>query len=593
VTGLLYLAANMPAHGAGRKASAPLDWQPQPAKAALMLVHAHADDEGLFFGAALTYYARCRNLPVVDVCTTHDSVGMRGLELKDAVWMYGLHNPPVCLGLGVCCSGEDLACNWDCWGGGDTAAGKERATRALTEQIRRFKPDVVLSHDFDGEYGHPNHIGSAFATAWACSVAADASVYPEQVALYGTWQVKKLYVHLYAGRPLTHSWDIGCAPLLGKTALGYHYDGLACHASQGGAADPAAFYAGWVQESWGAPERWGLYRTAVGDDAVAGNDFFEHVDLSAYRDAPLVWLSSPVSELVVDAGQTVTIAASVVDSGSNVSSVTFTDSLGVIGTDMTPPYEVTTGPLAGGNHLLRAKVLDANGNVGTSQDVMVMARLAGGDLQGGQQGSLQYSYVTPYTRSALPDFSTLTPTGSGTSAGFDTSTFSSMASLAVRYTGYIRIDAAGVYTFYATADDGSRLYIGKDLVVDHGLSGTFEKSGQIALLAGYHPIQLDFYDRGYGRNMTASYSSDAVARQAIPSSVLYCGGVVGVGPHAASQAGARAKPFDAPSAQAFLYTLAGARLPAACGAAGVVLRVVRDASGMLSGGHLVVRTTGR
>ncbi len=68
--------------------------------------------------------------------------------------------------------------------------------------------------------------------------------------------------------------------------------------------------------------------------------------------------------------------------------------------------------------------------------------------------------------------------------------------------GYIRAPADGVYTFYLTSDDGSKLTIGEETVVDHdGYHGASTKQGMIALQAGYHPITVRFFQGGGGRGL--------------------------------------------------------------------------------------------
>jgi hexosaminidase len=71
---------------------------------------------------------------------------------------------------------------------------------------------------------------------------------------------------------------------------------------------------------------------------------------------------------------------------------------------------------------------------------------------------------------------------------------------ALVFAGFIRVPEGGVWRFRLTSDDGSDLRIGGRLVVDHdGLHGAEEKSGMIALGAGYHPISVRYFQRGGGK----------------------------------------------------------------------------------------------
>ncbi len=67
------------------------------------------------------------------------------------------------------------------------------------------------------------------------------------------------------------------------------------------------------------------------------------------------------------------------------------------------------------------------------------------------------------------------------------------------FDGYIEIPDDGIYSFYTYSDDGSILRIGGRLVVDNdGLHSRTERSGQIALRRGFHPIELRYFDANGG-----------------------------------------------------------------------------------------------
>ncbi len=96
---------------------------------------------------------------------------------------------------------------------------------------------------------------------------------------------------------------------------------------------------------------------------------------------------------------------------------------------------------------------------------------------------------------------------------------------ALRFTGSILIDKTGKYTFFTTSDDGSRLYIGKTLVVNNdGLHGPVEKQGQIELAAGMHPIVVTYFDNGGGDKFQVAYAGPGVKKQAIPATKLSVSG---------------------------------------------------------------------
>lgn len=65
---------------------------------------------------------------------------------------------------------------------------------------------------------------------------------------------------------------------------------------------------------------------------------------------------------------------------------------------------------------------------------------------------------------------------------------------AIDYTGRFWIDKPGLYTFMLTSDDGSRLYVDDELVVDNdGVHPSVDVSGDVTLSAGIHGIRVSYF----------------------------------------------------------------------------------------------------
>ena len=89
----------------------------------------------------------------------------------------------------------------------------------------------------------------------------------------------------------------------------------------------------------------------------------------------------------------------------------------------------------------------------------------------------------------------------------------------------IDIPQTGRYTFFITSDDGSRLYInGEELINNDGPHGMVTKSGAISLPTGLHSIRVNYFDSGGGDGLTVEWSGPGINRQPIPSDRLYIGG---------------------------------------------------------------------
>jgi len=133
-----------------------------------------------------------------------------------------------------------------------------------------------------------------------------------------------------------------------------------------------------------------------------------------------------------------------------------------------------------------------------------------------------FEYYEIPTLPVLPNFDALTPKSTGTAATFDISFRQREDNFAFRFRGFIQIDVAGDYTFYTNSDDGSRLYIDGALVVDNdGGHGKQERSGPATLTAGVHAIQVTFFDRGGSEALLVNYSGPGIAKQLIPTNLLF------------------------------------------------------------------------
>jgi len=90
------------------------------------------------------------------------------------------------------------------------------------------------------------------------------------------------------------------------------------------------------------------------------------------------------------------------------------------------------------------------------------------------------------------------------------------------FTGFIDVPRTGVYTFQTASDDGSRLSIDGEPVIDNdGIHGRRSVSGQLALARGLHRIRLDFLQQEGDAGLTVRYAGPDIEAQPIPSSTLY------------------------------------------------------------------------
>lgn len=148
------------------------------------------------------------------------------------------------------------------------------------------------------------------------------------------------------------------------------------------------------------------------------------------------------------------------------------------------------------------------------------AILAAAALPDSAQSGMAYRYYEG-AWSVLPDFAALTPLRMGTLANFRVQGNARPDLFGLRYDGYINVPQAGFYDFYTRSDDGSRLWIDEQLVVDNdGLHGARDGRGVCGLAAGWHRIRVGFFERGGGEILDVSWKIPGGIRSPIPDSAL-------------------------------------------------------------------------
>ena len=175
----------------------------------LLLVHAHPDDESIGTGATMAKYVAEGAQVTLVTCTlgdegeilvpdlahlaAHDQdklAGHRLGELAEAMARLGITDFRILGGIGAYRDSgmigtppnERPDCFWQ--------ADLLEAAKHLVTIIRETKPQVLVTYDDFGGYGHPDHIQSHRVATYAVALAAVQSFAPE---LGAPWQISKLY----------------------------------------------------------------------------------------------------------------------------------------------------------------------------------------------------------------------------------------------------------------------------------------------------------------------------------------------------------------------------------------------------------------
>ena len=91
----------------------------------------------------------------------------------------------------------------------------------------------------------------------------------------------------------------------------------------------------------------------------------------------------------------------------------------------------------------------------------------------------------------------------------------------LNFSGYIKIPKDDVYTFSVLSNDGSRLFVADNLVIDNdGLHGSYEKEGEIALQKGWHKIKVSYFQAGGGKDLKVYWKSSGIKKTEISESIL-------------------------------------------------------------------------
>ncbi|MGB9376644.1 MAG: N-acetyl-1-D-myo-inositol-2-amino-2-deoxy-alpha-D-glucopyranoside deacetylase [Mycobacteriales bacterium] len=175
----------------------------------LLLVHAHPDDETIGTGATMAKYATEGALVTLVTCTLgeegevvvpglahlavdrDDTLGqhrveelataMEALRVTDHRFLGGAGRWRDSGMMGVP-SNDRPDCFWQ--------ADFDEAVDELVRVIREVRPQVVVTYDANGGYGHPDHIQAHRVTVAAVDRAAESEAVPDAGE---PWEVAKLY----------------------------------------------------------------------------------------------------------------------------------------------------------------------------------------------------------------------------------------------------------------------------------------------------------------------------------------------------------------------------------------------------------------
>jgi LmbE family N-acetylglucosaminyl deacetylase len=247
-----------------------MDWCAMDKEKTLIYFGAHPDDETFGMGSTLAQYI-IAGVKVYYVCSTrgeagtvdpefmqgYNSIGdLRSAEMKCAAQALGLTGV---IYLGYRDSG--MQGSEDNKNPASLAmAPVDEVAGLMVKIVRELKPDVVITHDAGGGYGHPDHIATHNAVVKAFYAANDQKQYPGAGPVYqpaklyfgvrslGFMKVMVRLMPLFGQNPrragrnkdidmtkmFNQNYPINAVIRLKKKAIQIRDKAAACHASQGG-----------------------------------------------------------------------------------------------------------------------------------------------------------------------------------------------------------------------------------------------------------------------------------------------------------------------------------------------------------------------
>ncbi|HRF94516.1 MAG TPA: PIG-L family deacetylase [Aggregatilineales bacterium] len=284
-------------------------------KKRILIAFAHPDDESFGLGGLISKYV-ADGVEVYYVCSTNGDVGtipeemqgkygtiaeLRLSELDCASAKLGFTEV---VKVGYKDSGmmgsetsKDPSCSWYIW---------ENTPKVMIDmmvhEIRRIRPQVVITFNKYGAYGHPDHIAIQRATTEAFTLASDSNYMPDDLPAYAP---QKLYYtnipksSLQLGiflmrlrgqnpRAVGTNKDIdvmaileNCEPSHTKINIAKYLkaweDANACHASQGGGRRGILPF--WLRKLLGGNQSLTRIHPKPAKDKIDEHDVFQNVKL--------------------------------------------------------------------------------------------------------------------------------------------------------------------------------------------------------------------------------------------------------------------------------------------------------------------------
>lgn len=233
---------------------------------------------------------------------------------------------------------------------------------------------------------------------------------------------------------------------------------------------------------------------------------------------PACVLTSPTNGAVFSVPADIQLTANATDSDGSIARVEFYDGDVLLGFATNAPYTFNWSSVTVGAHVVFAKARDNKLAVSASTSATLVVNPP--PIGNGIGLRVDYFDNADFTGTRVRriDPEVAFDWGSGSpDPALAADTFSA------RWVGQVQPRFSETYTFHTVSDDGVRLWVNNQLVVDAWVDqGPTEHTGLIALQAGaLYDIKMEYYENGGGAVAQLFWSSPNVLREIVPASQLF------------------------------------------------------------------------
>lgn len=264
------------------------------------------------------------------------------------------------------------------------------------------------------------------------------------------------------------------------------------------------------------------------DNTVAATATFDSVHVGSATNWPTVAIVTPPGTYTAPTSINLEASASV--GAGAISSVSFYSDSILIGESFNAPYSIAIPNALIGTHTYSAFAQTVDGYSRMSHPVAITVEPLRGSGDGLQGVYFDDQYLAGFTANQIDsavDFNW---------AGGAPTPIIAPTSFSVRWTGRIQpyshaaspegIEDHVQYNFHTVSDDGVRLWVNRQLVIDNWTyHAPTENSGSITLISGVsYDIRLEYFQGSGGSKISLAWSSDNLPKEIVPQSQLYSSG---------------------------------------------------------------------